>query len=1553
MSSARLYDDQAYETAIAIIGMAGRFPNAADVATFWQNIASGACSIRSFSDAELLAAGVEPALLQQPNYVKAGTLIDHVEEFDAAFFGFPPREAEVMDPQHRLFLECAWEAFEHAAYNPETHAGLVGVFAGSGSPNYAAGNLMSQPDIVEQAGWLVVHISNEPDSLASMVSYKLNLRGPSVAVQTFCSTSLVAVHLACQSLLTYECDLALAGGSAIAVPHGQGYVYQEGGIVSPDGHCRTFDANAQGSVMGSGVGAVVLKRFTEALADGDQIYAIIRGSAMNNDGMRKVGYTAPGLAGQTAVIARALSNADVSPETIDYIEAHGTATPLGDSVELAAMIKAFQRGTAKQQFCAIGSVKPNVGHLDRASGVTGLIKTSLALHHQLLPPSIDYQSPNPEIDLAGSPFYVNTTARPWPRHDTPRRAGVSSFGLGGTNVHVVLEEAPLPALGDPARPDQLLLISAKTPTALDAATANLAAYLRQHPDANLADVAYTLQVGRTTFAHRRTLVCRDLSDALSVLEAPNHARLLAAQQTSRDRPVAFLFPGVGDHYAGMARELYESEPIFRDIVEQCCAILQPHLGLDLRTLLYPEADRRPTTDDRRPTLRHEPFPVVDSPLHATTLAQPAVFVVEYALAQLLIGWGVQPAALLGYSLGEYVAACLAGVLSLEDALTLVAGRARLIAALPDGAMLAVFLSEAEIGPFLRNGVDLALVNGPTSCVLAGPTGPIAALEQALAAQSVACRRVPTSHAFHSHMLAPIADDVTALARTLTLHPPRIPYLSNVTGTWITEAQATDPAYWAQHMIQTVRFAEGVAQLLATPQACLEVGAGSALSSFVKGHPSCGRDRFSQIIATLPAAHEPSAERAAILTTLGKLWLADVPIDWHKLHANAQRRRISLPTYPFERQRFWVDLQPPPRPSSATPPRLPQIDDWFAAASWKRAIPIEPAAQQQLAERQSWLLLVDTLGVGAQLAEWLTAHNQDVVTVIPGPAFVKLGPRTYTVQADSRADYAALLRDIERQGRLPQHVVHLWSVAPPTDGHGETSSGLAQVLDHGVYSLLALTKALGDLGLDRCQISIVTSQMHEVTASESLCAAKATLIGPTRAIPVEYPNLTCRSIDLALPEIGQRAPAALIDLLALELIGGTSLEPLVALRGPHRWVETFEAVRIPAPEHPALRAGGVYLITGGLGGIGLALAEDLAARTQAKLVLLGRSPLPPRDQWPHILATHDLTSGMGRRVRIIGELEARGTEVLVLPADVADTRQIKAAIEHTIAHFGALHGVFHTAAVPATGLMQLKTPEAVAGVLAPKVQGTLALAQALRAIPLDFLVLFSSVAAITGGGPGQMDYCAANAFLDAYARRHAHEHGRTIAIGWGEWQWDAWQDGLQGFPEAARAFLIANRRAFGISFAEGMDALQRMLVRPLPHIFATTQNLALIYEASQRTSAAVALDELQAQTQARALYPRPALDTAYGAPEGELEPVVAAIWGQVLGIDAIGRQDNFFELGGNSLIGLQVATRLRQAYQVAVPLTLLFDAPTVAEMAIALEIILIDNLELLEEAEALP
>ncbi|MER3588643.1 MAG: beta-ketoacyl synthase, partial [Mastigocladus sp. ERB_26_1] len=1016
---------------IAIIGISGRFPGAKNIEKFWQNLRLGVESISLFTDEELIASGIEPGLLNNSNYVKAGAILEDIDLFDAAFFGFNPKEAEITDPQHRLFLECAWEALENAGYDSQRCESRIGVYAGASLNNYLSFNI--NRDQIGSANSFQRLIGNDKDFLTTRVSYKLNLSGPSVTIQTACSTSLVAITLACQSLLNYQCDMTLAGGVSIRVPQKTGYLYQEGGILSPDGHCRAFDAKAQGTIIGNGVGVVVLKRLADAIADGDHIYAVIKAAAINNDGYSKIGYTAPSVNGQAEVIAEALALAGVEPESISYIEAHGTGTNLGDPIEINALTNIFRDYTDKKGFCAIGSVKTNIGHLDAAAGVAGVIKTALALQHKLIPPSLNFQQPNPEIDFANSPFYVNTKPTQWQAGETPRRAGVSSLGIGGTNAHVILEEAPVVetchGTSLHSRPWQLLLLSAKTESALENVTKNLAHHLSEHPQENLANVAYTLQVGRREFEYRRMLVCQDIADAVTTLNQQDVQRVLTHFQESLERPVAFMFPGQGAQYVEMGKELYQTEKIFRKYLDRCCLMLKPFLGIDLRSLFYP----------------HENQAQAAEKLKQTSIAQSALFVIEYALAQLWMSWGISPSAMIGHSIGEYVAACLADVMSLEEALTLVAMRGRLMQQLPTGAMLSVALPEEEVKTLLHQELSLAASNAPNLCVVSGSHDAVNTFAAQLQAKGVECRRLHTSHAFHSQMMEPILEPFIAEVKKVKLNPPKIPFISNVTGTWITPEEATDPNYWAKHLRFPVRFSAGISQLLQQPnRILLEVGPGRTLCTLAKQHSHQATGQV--VLPSLPHPQDKQSDVAFILNIVGRLWLAGVTINWSGFYAHEQRQRVPLPTYPFERQRYWIEPQLTVEKSGQAESKLGKksnIADWFYVPSWKQ-IPLVKTGEKK---STCYLVFVDECTIGSQIVQHLQQTGQDAIAVLAGAEFSQVDHNTYTINPAQQDDYQTLLQAIHQQGKIPETIIHLWGLSYVIHQSLET------IQNHGFWSLI--------------------------------------------------------------------------------------------------------------------------------------------------------------------------------------------------------------------------------------------------------------------------------------------------------------------------------------------------------------------------------------------------------------------------------------------------------------------------------------------------------------------
>ncbi|MBC6430915.1 SDR family oxidoreductase [Nostoc sp. HG1] len=1884
---------------IAIIGIAGRFPQAKNIDEFWQNLQNGAESISFFSDEELLSTGIySQQNISNPNLIKARAVLDDIELFDAEFFGFSPKEAEIIDPQHRLFLESAWTALENAGYDSETYQGSIGVYAGAGLNDYLL-NVYSHQQKYKNVDNHLLAISNEKDYLTTRVSYKLNLEGPSYAVQTACSSSLVAVHIACQSLLNGECDMALAGGVCISAVRKSGYFYTEGGIGSPDGHCRAFDAKAQGTVGGEGVGIVVLKRLEDALTDGNFIHAVIKGSAINNDGSNKVSYTAPKIDGQAKVIRMAQLMAEVEPETITYIEAHGTGTNLGDPIEVAALTQAFRASTGKKGFCAIGSLKTNIGHLDAAAGVAGLIKAVLALKHKQIPPSLHFEEPNPQIDFANSPFYVNNTLREWQVNGMPCRAGVSSFGIGGTNAHVIVEEAPsLREQGsrgatavEQGRESHLLVLSAKTSTALETATANLAEHLQQNPDLNLADVAYTLQVGRRAFDHRRMWVCQSLENGVKTLQDLAPQRALTQHHKPGHRSVVFMFSPQGSQYVGMGKELYQNEQIFREQVDYCCELLKPHLGLNLREVIYPSAEQAEAATAK---------------LTQTAMSQPALFVVEYALAQLWMAWGISPEAMIGHSIGEYVAATLAGVFSLEDALVLVATRGRLMQHLPKGAMLSVHLEKSAVLPLL--GTDLAIAghNGPSSCVVSGTYEAIDELQQQLEHQSVNCRRLHTSHAFHSQMMEPIIAPFTAALGKVKLNPPQVPFISNVSGTWITATEATDPNYWAKHLRQAVLFSEGITELLKQPnRILLEVGPGRSLCTFAKQHQT----PELLMLNSMRHPQEEHSDVAFLLQSLGRLWLAGVKVNWHGVQANEKLYHIPLPTYPFERQRYWIDFQAngsvskpgdtelwqslvktsqtealtsisqldapnylankqcldnlclayinlalrdlgvfnhnterysleqfweqcriipryrqllcrwldalveqghlqqeqefytnlvpcspevvqpllaearnrwldnlytvtlieecgqkllavvtgeeeplslyfaagekqpnnenpelpldtclqsifragmaelvqllpsdvklrvlevgggqgiatrvllPVLPASqtsytftdvggffvnqaeqsfsaypfikygvlniekspveqgytphsfdvivavnvlhiaqnlgealehirsllapggflflweVTQPQLnfditdallmnpledkersrgnpflsaqqwqaalkahgfseveafsqteafgeqilmakatknqedapaaftvthtdkiqqiqigkkPDITDWFYIPSWKRSM---LSQGEKAVESGCWLVFIDECGLGNKLVGKLQLQGEDVITVQISQKFSS-NLSKYTINPQQRHDYDALFTELRRLGKIPQTIVHLWSVTADSQiDVGEKYETF------GFYSLLYLTQAIAEQNLTHdIKIEVISNQMQEVTGSETLCPEKALALGPCRIIPLEYPQITCQSIDVVVPESGNWQEEQLIDQLLVEITTQTN-DQCVAYRGYHRWVQDFETASLSGntADHPRLREGGVYLVTGGLGGVGLVLAEYLAQTVKTKLILVGRSPFPQRQEWQRWLSSHDAEDSVSRKIRQLQAIEALGTEVMVASADVADLTQMSAVVSQAQQQFGEIHGVIHAAAVPGGGIIQLKTPEAAASALAPKVQGTRVLEALFQDTELDFFILCSSLSSFLSAS-GMVDYTAENAFLDAFSHYYAAKTGKFIR----SINWDRWNSlGMAVDVEARHKEITGENLTAGMTIPEGLEVFRRILSSStVPQVIVSTQDL--LSQMQEQHKVQSWKEELTKLSQSKTAHPRPNLANAYVAPSNEIEETLADIWQQLLGIDKVGIDDNFFELGGDSLFATQLVSNLCKIFPVELPYKSFFNAPTIAEL----------------------
>lgn len=1344
---------------VAIVGMAARFPDALTVDEYWSNIEAGVESVRSFSDEELLDAGESPARLRRSNYVRSGVVMPNVDLFDADFFGLSPKEAGIMDPQHRQFLECTWEAIEDSGHAPDSFEGSVGVFAGCGMASYFAFNVLSNPDLVDSVGlFLLRHTGNDKDFLATRASYCFDLKGPSVNVQTACSTSLVATHLACQSLLSGESDLALAGGVTIEIPQKRGYLFEEGEILSPTGHCHPFDYRAQGTLFGSGVGVVALRRLEDAIADGDHIHAVIKGSAVNNDGSGKVGYLAPSVDGQAACVAEALEVAGVDARTIEYVECHGTGTYMGDPIELAALTQAFRRSTDDKGFCHIGSVKSNIGHLDTAAGVAGLIKAVMAIQKGQIPGALNFEAPNPNLDLEESPFQICVEGVDWTESSShPRRASVNSLGVGGTNAHLVLEQAPPSGTSTASSQDFYLLpLFAMSKGALNDGCDRLADYLRLHADVDLADVSWTLITGRKRFQRGRTLVCKNHTEAIEILETKDPARLYEQVRVD-NASLTFMFPGGGAHYPGMARGLYESESVFRDVIDRGVELLSAHTGVNFLDFFLCNPAEKEATE--------ESFLRMSRQL-------PAIFLVEYALAKLWLSRGVKPTALIGHSVGENTAACVAGVLSFEDALLLVLLRGQLFEKVSGGGMLAIPLSADAVLDRLPEGLELAAVNAPQLSVVSGPEREIAAFEAALTEEELGPQRLAIPVAAHSNMLDPILDEFRTFLRGITLSKPEIPFISNLTGGWITPEEAVSPEYWVDHLRGRVRFSEGISTLFEQPgRIFLEVGPGRTLSSFARQDLSAGVE--TAIIPSLRHSEEVVDDVAFLMGIEGRLVTAGIDLDLERRSPGDVRRKVRLPSYAFQHESYWIQPGNPQKDRSDLDlQRIQEMEDWGAEALW---IPeLVPASGGPPNEPRIWLIFEDEAGLGARIRSLLEQRGHRVISVRQGDGFYTEDETHYVLSPEhGEVGYGALFNDLERLNIKPQRILHMWLVTADESAR-PGSSFFHRNIENGFYSLFFMARVLGGSSDHDVEIDILANGLFEVYEEGLPYPEKATVLGPAGVIPREYHGVKCRTIDIELPDLTklqnflnfgrpQRALDRLAESLVEEVVSAADADP-IAYRGGQRLRRTFAPLSLPEapPGEVAIKEGGVYVITGGLGGLGLVMARSIAQTEGVCLVLVSRKGLSQTDSFRR-------GGAMGAKEAAVHELIKLGARVTVMAADVTDLEAMRDVFYESSRLYGQVNGVIHAAGVVDDALIQAKTEMSIDMVFSAKVHGTQVLDTLLRDQPLDFFVLFSSTS--TAISPlGQVDYVAANAFLNAFAK-HDRRKGlhSTQAINWGLWK----------------------------------------------------------------------------------------------------------------------------------------------------------------------------------------
>jgi acyl transferase domain-containing protein/acyl carrier protein len=1496
--------------------------------------------------------------------VRAAPILEEPGHFDAGFFGFSPMEARTMDPQHRILLELAYEAVENAGYDPDRYQGRVGVFTGAALNTYFM-NVGLNSRLAED--YIPTLIGNDKDFLSTRISYKLNLKGPSITIQTACSTSMVAVHLARQSLLSEETDMALAGAISVRVPHRAGYFFDSGGVVSPDGRVRAFDAKANGTVFGSGGGILVLKRLADALADGDTIHAVIKGSAVNNDGSEKAGYTAPSVNSQADAVVEALANAGLDADNISYVEAHGSGTPVGDPIELRALTKAFRTSTQRLGYCAIGSVKTNVGHLDAAAAVAGLIKTVLALKHRQLPPSLHFTEANPEIDFAGTPFYVNTHLRKW-TSDSPRRAGVMSTGMGGTNGHVVLEQAPELPLSTEARPPHLLVLSAKTEPALHQATDRLLQFLQTDDSVKMSDVAYTLQIGRKAFPYRRCLVCADRHDAITALSQEVSRRVLSNHTDESRGPLVLLLPGIGDHYVGMAYDLYETWPVFKQEVDRCSKILESHLGIDIRNIIYPpcqswKKEGQPKGIDLKKMLGRKTDAPEDQDarnLNQTLFAQPALFTIEYAMTRLWQSFGVTPDAIVGHSMGEYVAACLAGVLSLEDALRLIAARAKLVNELPQGAMLAVMLPEDELLSLLPEDLSISLINGPSLCVVAGPVAAVAEFERLLNKRSVICRRVQNAHAFHSRMLDPIVKAFEAEVAKVQLNEPTIPYISNVTGTWIARGEATNPGYWARHANHTARFSDALHELWqfdpASPREgrgiLLEAGPGRTLTMLAMQHPDRRGAGDPMTVSSIRHHYENQSDVEVLSHAIGKLWLAGAEIKWDKVQTGGRRRRVPLPTYPFERNYYWIDAKPGSsntKPVEAQQPHSANLglENWFYVPTWERRPFPSEIDHESRPQDAFWLIIADRYGGGRCLKAKFDKLQLPAAFVRFGRQFVHRAEDSFELNPGSLDDYLKLFRQIEGRAAACINIVHLGSVTRDTEA-AHTLSPSNQ--NFGFYSLLQIAQALGESSLSiPIKIGVISNRIHEVTGEERLDPEMATVLGPCGVIPKEFPNVKCFNVDLPDNQAIDELPDEMVSAIISEF-AGPQQSPVVAYRGRYRWERGYEQVKLPneRTEIRRLRRGGVYLITGGTGGIGLAISKYLAQACQPTIVLTKKTPFPEKSRWRELLAAGDTPARVINTIQALLEIEKMGAHVEVLVAESSDREQMQEALDGVLEKFGAINGVIHAAGIVRAGLIQAKTKETAESVLAPKVYGTMILFDLLKDMNLDFLVLFSSITSVITPY-AECDYSAANSFLDAFTYfSNAQKKFHTLTINWPGWKEVGQLADLEMLPGVEAWKQAALEKA--VDTKDGLEAFKRALNSDLKQVIVSPERLDDLLDQSQAAfDPAIYLSQAR---DGRTPLPRHGSATDNGEqPTNEVETAVGEIWSSVFGLDHIGIHDHFSHLGGHSLLAMQIVSKIRSLYQINFTLREFFAAPTIAQLSSVIEARILADIESLTDEQA--
>ncbi|GAA4279088.1 non-ribosomal peptide synthetase/type I polyketide synthase [Aquimarina mytili] len=1506
---------------IAVIGMAGKFPEADNIEQFWDNLKNGKDCISDFTEEEVAEEGEQESLIKNPSYVKANAYLKNKKYFDSEFFGYTPHEAELMDPQVRLYHECCWEAIEDSGCNLKDRSLKVGVFtAGYPSIPWMLHTTQNPPETGFVDDFTASHL-RDATFLSSRISYKFNLKGPAVFVQTACSSSLVAIHEACNSLLLGECNVVLAGGVNVKNYSKKGYLYQEGMIHSKDGKCRPFDVQSSGTVGGEGAGVVVLKRLKDAIRDRDNIQAIIKGTAINNDGSSKVGYTAPSVQGQAEVIKRAHAMARVDVNSIGYVETHGTATKLGDPIEIEALNTAF--GKDNNSECAIGSVKSNIGHLDSAAGVAGFIKTVLALKNRELPPSLHYTQPNPGISFSNGPFYVNNALKQWGTTSDVLRAGVSSFGIGGTNAHLVLQEAPKKKISETNRNYKLVTLSGKTIKDFQKNVANLKAFFNENQQTDLADAAYTLQTGRDRFKYRKTIVGEHIQNVVEQLKNISSLEPVASNNREELQHVIFMFPGQGMQYVNMCKELYATENVFRKEIDKCLEYAQKYTSTDLRSILFTDVEESAKK------------------INQTEYAQPLLFFTEYALAKLLINWGITPDYMIGHSIGEYAAACISGVFELEDAIRLVVKRGLLMSTASKGTMLNVNATKNQIDSLLEeyNTIDLAVINSENAVVVSGTLDDIDDFQNVLESRGITSKKLHTSHAFHSRMMDVVLPDFDKELNTVDFQSPQIPFISNLSGKFVTSQEVQEPSYWTQHLRNTVNFKEGIDTLLTHGDACIiEVGPGRALSNYV--NENANKTNGHSIVNTVRHVKQKISDQKYLLEKLGQLWENGLKINWKQFYGDEERYKVSLPTYAFDRKEYTTDFDLNKLLNKQlvadTNRTVTEDAKLINICNWKRSI-LPNKALELDKEKSNFLIFTGAEGFSDALHQKLSAKQQNVVQVRHGKQFKKVNDELFEVNIATLDHIEKLWTELENIKFKADEIIYS---LPLSEKYTLLDyNAIEKELDKNYLGVSYIAKTIANYqNSDEVKMTVLCNHLAKVIADDDVNPLKATLLSPAKIIPSEINTLQCKVIDIPYPFTSEDQETEYAQKVINEMFFETE-DAFVAYRFKERWFKDLETVSVneKTTSNVSLVPGGTYLIVGGTGGMGLSITAQMSSEIQGNFILIHRSDFPKKETWGEWLKVYGDTNEVSKKILQIQEIESLGSVVELHQLDVANESDVKLFSESLLDRYKQINGLIWAAGeVDYGGIILNRSKEDFIKYGASKIHGVVLFEKYIKFENFDFLALFSSIGNIIYQVKfGQVGYNAGNEFLESYAQYAKKQWGvHAFTINWCDW-YDVGltvnavreQDKIEDIVE------INSRIDHAIYPKQGVELFFKCLENKETtfNIFPGDLKKAM---ASQR----LRLKEFRNDTTE---ISGEAVDHSIVNQVDDLEKTLREIYSTFFGKE-IGLTDDFFEVGGDSLKAMSLAARINQKTGASLAINDIYQYPTINEIMNKLSEIGSDN-----------